>query len=105
MELAYAARQSQDSIRKRGFIMKFIETCKNIWKIEDLRQRLLTTALFVLIYFLIKRIIIDNLRKIANSIRNIAEITRRAELDAARIARERRIFRSIVFKYLTLVDD
>lgn len=50
MKLAYAARQSQDSIRKRGFIMKFIETCKNIWKIEDLRQRLLTTALFVLIY-------------------------------------------------------
>ena len=30
--------------------MKFIETCKNIWKIEDLRARLLTTALFVLIY-------------------------------------------------------
>ncbi|MBR4564056.1 MAG: preprotein translocase subunit SecY [Paludibacteraceae bacterium] len=30
--------------------MKFIETCKNIWKIEDLRNRLLTTALFVLIY-------------------------------------------------------
>jgi preprotein translocase subunit SecY len=30
--------------------MKFIETLKNIWKIEDLRNRLLTTALFVLIY-------------------------------------------------------
>ncbi len=30
--------------------MRFIETCKNIWKIEDLRTRLLTTALFVLIY-------------------------------------------------------
>ena len=30
--------------------MKFIETIKNIWKIEDLRTRLLTTALFVLIY-------------------------------------------------------
>ena len=30
--------------------MKFFETCKNIWKIEDLRARLLTTALFVLIY-------------------------------------------------------
>jgi preprotein translocase subunit SecY len=30
--------------------MKFIETIKNIWKIEDLRNRLLTTALFVLIY-------------------------------------------------------
>ncbi len=30
--------------------MKFIETCKNIWKIEDLRKRLLTTLLFVLIY-------------------------------------------------------
>ena len=30
--------------------MRFIETCKNIWKIEDLRNRLLTTALFVLIY-------------------------------------------------------
>lgn len=30
--------------------MKFIETCKNIWKIEDLRNRLLTTLLFVLIY-------------------------------------------------------
>ena len=30
--------------------MKFIETVKNIWKIEDLRTRLLTTALFVLIY-------------------------------------------------------
>ncbi len=29
---------------------KFIETCKNIWKIEDLRNRLLTTLLFVLIY-------------------------------------------------------
>jgi preprotein translocase subunit SecY len=30
--------------------MKFIETIKNIWKIEDLRGRLLTTLLFVLIY-------------------------------------------------------
>ena len=30
--------------------MRFIETLKNIWKIEDLRNRLLTTALFVLIY-------------------------------------------------------
>ncbi|MBR1381844.1 MAG: preprotein translocase subunit SecY, partial [Paludibacteraceae bacterium] len=30
--------------------MKFIETCKNIWKIEDLRNRLLTTLLFVLVY-------------------------------------------------------
>ncbi|MCE5331356.1 MAG: preprotein translocase subunit SecY [Bacteroidales bacterium] len=30
--------------------MKFIETLKNIWKIEDLRSRLLTTVLFVLIY-------------------------------------------------------
>ena len=29
---------------------KFIETIKNIWKIEDLRNRLLTTVLFVLIY-------------------------------------------------------
>lgn len=30
--------------------MRFIQTIKNIWKIEDLRNRLLTTALFVLIY-------------------------------------------------------
>ena len=30
--------------------MKFIEIIKNIWKIEDLRKRLLTTLLFVLIY-------------------------------------------------------
>jgi len=30
--------------------MRFIETLKNIWKIEDLRIRLLTTFLFVLIY-------------------------------------------------------
>lgn len=30
--------------------MKFIETLKNIWKIEDLRNRLLTTILFVMIY-------------------------------------------------------
>jgi len=30
--------------------MRFIETLKNIWKIEDLRNRLLTTILFVLIY-------------------------------------------------------
>ena len=29
---------------------KFIETLKNIWKIEDLRQRLLVTFLFVAIY-------------------------------------------------------
>ena len=29
---------------------KFIETLKNIWKIEDLRQRLLITILFVAIY-------------------------------------------------------
>jgi preprotein translocase subunit SecY len=29
---------------------KLIETIKNIWKIEDLRSRLLTTILFVLIY-------------------------------------------------------
>ncbi|MCR5532670.1 MAG: preprotein translocase subunit SecY [Paludibacteraceae bacterium] len=31
-------------------MMRFIETIKNIWKIEDLRNRLLTTLLFVLIY-------------------------------------------------------
>jgi preprotein translocase subunit SecY len=30
--------------------MKFIETLKNIWKIEDLRSRLLTTVLFVMVY-------------------------------------------------------
>ena len=30
--------------------MKFIETLKNIWKIEDLRSRLITTILFVLVY-------------------------------------------------------
>jgi len=30
--------------------MKLIETIKNIWKIEDLRNRLLTTILFVMIY-------------------------------------------------------
>ena len=30
--------------------MKFIETLKNIWKIEDLRSRLVTTFLLVLIY-------------------------------------------------------
>jgi len=30
--------------------MKIIETIKNIWKIEDLRSRLLTTLLFVMIY-------------------------------------------------------
>ena len=30
--------------------MKLIETIKNIWKIEDLRNRLLTTLLFVMIY-------------------------------------------------------
>lgn len=29
---------------------KFIETIQNIWKIEDLRKRLLTTLLFVLVY-------------------------------------------------------
>ena len=29
---------------------RFIETFKNIWKIEDLRQRILTTILFVAIY-------------------------------------------------------
>ena len=29
---------------------KFFETFKNVWKIEDLRNRLLTTLLFVLIY-------------------------------------------------------
>lgn len=30
--------------------MKFIETLKNIWKIEDLRSRLVTTVLLVLVY-------------------------------------------------------
>jgi preprotein translocase subunit SecY len=30
--------------------MKLIETIKNIWRIEDLRNRLLTTILFVMIY-------------------------------------------------------
>ena len=30
--------------------MKLIETIKNIWKIEDLRKRLATTFLFILIY-------------------------------------------------------
>ena len=30
--------------------MRFIQMCKNIWRIEDLRTRLLITALFVLIY-------------------------------------------------------
>ena len=30
--------------------MRFIQTLQNIWKIEDLRSRLLTTLLFVLVY-------------------------------------------------------
>ena len=30
--------------------MRAIETVKNIWKIEDLRYRILTTLLFVLVY-------------------------------------------------------
>jgi preprotein translocase subunit SecY len=30
--------------------MKFLETLKNIWKIEDLRTKILTTLLFILIY-------------------------------------------------------
>ena len=30
--------------------MKFIETLKNIWKIEELRTKLLITTLFILIY-------------------------------------------------------
>ena len=30
--------------------MKFIETLKNIWKIEDLRSKILVTLLFILIY-------------------------------------------------------
>ena len=30
--------------------MRFIETLKNIWKIEDLRQRLIVTVLLVLVY-------------------------------------------------------
>jgi len=29
---------------------KFIETLKNIWKVEDLRQRILITILFTAIY-------------------------------------------------------
>ncbi len=29
---------------------KLIETLKNIWKVEDLRQRILITILFVAIY-------------------------------------------------------
>lgn len=29
---------------------KFIETCKNIWKIEDLRHRILITVLFIAVY-------------------------------------------------------
>ena len=29
---------------------KFIETLKNIWKVEDLRQRVLITILFTAIY-------------------------------------------------------
>ena len=29
---------------------KFIETLKNIWKVEDLRQRILITLLFTAIY-------------------------------------------------------
>ena len=30
--------------------MRFIQTLKNIWKIEDLRKRILTTILFIAIY-------------------------------------------------------
>ena len=30
--------------------MRAVETIKNIWKIEDLRQRILTTILFVVVY-------------------------------------------------------
>lgn len=30
--------------------MKLLETFKNIWKIEDLRAKILTTILFILIY-------------------------------------------------------
>ena len=30
--------------------MRAIETIKNIWKIEDLRKRIITTILLVLVY-------------------------------------------------------
>ena len=46
MPPAAARRHRQIEI----LIMKFIETIRNIWKIEDLRGRVLTTLLFVLIY-------------------------------------------------------
>ena len=38
--------------------MRLIETLKNIWKVEELRQRILTTLFFVLIYRLGSYIVI-----------------------------------------------
>ena len=41
--------------------MRFIETLKNIWKVEELRQRILTTLFFVLIYRLGSYIVIPGI--------------------------------------------
>ena len=41
--------------------MRFIETLKNIWKVEELRQRILTTLFFVLIYRLGSFIVIPGI--------------------------------------------
>ena len=41
--------------------MRFVETLKNIWKVEELRQRILTTLFFVLIYRLGSFIVIPGI--------------------------------------------
>ena len=41
--------------------MRLIETLKNIWKVEELRQRILTTLFFVLIYRLGSYIVIPGI--------------------------------------------
>ena len=52
---------------------KFIETLKNIWKIEDLRQRILITVLFVAIYRFGSKIVLPGID--FNSLGNLQKQT------------------------------
>jgi preprotein translocase subunit SecY len=57
---------------------KFIETLQNIWKIEDLRNRLLITLLFVLIYRFGSYIVLPGIDP--NSLEDLREQTERSGL-------------------------
>ena len=54
---------------------KFVKTCSNIWKIEDLRQRLLMTIMFVIVYRFGAHVVLPGVNPNPNQLSGLADQT------------------------------